>query len=66
MAYRLSSARIPTGTGMRDYVDYSFVLPTSKGSLTGLGQAAAGLSGTTLAVIGGAALAVWYFWLRKK
>ena len=64
--YRTHDTRPPYLRGLRDYASYNFVLPTSSGSLTGLGQAAGGLSGKTLAVIGAGALAVWYFFFRKK
>jgi len=64
--YKLHDTRAPYHRGLRDYVNYDFVLPTSKGSLTGLGQTPGGISGTTLALIGAGAVAVWYFFVRKK
>ena len=64
MAYKLRASRwVP---GLRNYVDYNFVLPTSSGKLAGLGQGVAGISGTTLALLGAGAAAVWYFFIRKK
>jgi hypothetical protein len=63
MHYPANTALPPSA--LRSYTNDNFVLPTSKGSLTGLASDGSP-SMTTIGLVAAAAAAVWYFWLRKK